>query len=281
MSLIKHLLEKSPLRYQVVRCAESLDPNRIADQDEEEANMVKFKHLTSKLASVGVISATKANKAYDEYRMFMKNVVLRNREQFKEFHKYEDRLDEFYHKYAGSNDFSSMFEVCQIICVLFHGQAHIERGFKTNSDLLKDNLGAVTLVNLRTVHEFMSVNGYKPYNVPFTHDLIKNVRKARSRYGVFLEEERAKKMLDEKELKRKVVADEIDAVRKKKGVYEAVIKKNKDDADSLCLEAELKQDLRLLSQANSLRNANIEKIKLIDELKKMELDLIKRRDGIV
>ena len=128
----------------------------------------------------------------------------------------------------------------------------------------------------------MSVNGYKPHNVPFAHELIKNVRKARSRYTLYLgEEESAKKVLESKDLKRKVVNEEIAAVRKKKACYEDVIKKNDADADKLSKDAEDKQDFSLLSQSNSLRKANVEKRQQIDELEKMEADLIARRDGIV
>ena len=44
---------------------------------------------------------------------------------------------------------------------------------------------------------------------------------------------------------------------------------------------EEKRDFSLLSQANDLRRANLEKQKLIIDLEKMEAELIGRRDSIV
>ena len=74
---------------------------------------------------------------------------------------------------------------------------------------------------------------------------------------------------------------ELDEIRKKKVCYENVIKQNTKDADRISEEAENNQDFALLSQSNSLRKANLEKLKLIEELKKIEADLIARRDSIV
>ena len=63
--------------------------------------------------------------------------------------------------------------------------------------------------------------------------------------------------------------------------YEDVIKQNVKDADKISVEAEEKQDFKLLSQSNSLRVANAEKVNLICELKKIEAELISRRDSIL
>ena len=53
------------------------------------------------------------------------------------------------------------------------------------------------------------------------------------------------------------------------------------DADKISNEAEEKQDFTLLSQSNTLRKANLEEQKLIDELKKIEAELIAKRDIIL
>ena len=75
------------------------------------------------------------------------------------------------------------------------------------------------------------------------------------------------------------MCEELVEVRKKKACYDEVIRQNTKDADRICIEAEEKHDFILLSQSS--RNANVEKQKQIDELKKMEADLILRRDSIV
>ena len=166
----------------------------------------------------------------------------------------------------------------EIVFILFHGQAHIERGFRDNRDFVADNQKVLSLVSLRIVHEYMLANSFEPHNIPFTHEMVKNVKSARSRYQEYLDEQTKHKQLNAKELKRKIVCDELIEVRKKKACYEDCIKQNTKDADRIGAEAEEKQDFALLSQSNSLRKANIEKQNLIDELKKMEAELIARRD---
>ena len=138
----------------------------------------------------------------------------------------------------------------------------------------------LSLVNLRVVHEHMVVNGYEPHTIPFSHELVKSVKCARTRYQQHLDQESATKQLNSQELKRKIVGEELAEVRKKKACYEEVIKQNRKDADKISDEAEEKQDFSLLSQSNSLRKANLEKMKLIDELKKIEAELVIRRDSI-
>lgn len=280
-SIVNHMLEKSPLRRQIVRCASSLDPCLMADKDEQESSSLKFSHLVVRLARVGQISDSVANKAFEEYKVFLKDVVVKHRREFQEFDKFADRVDSFLHRFMSVGDFKNLFLVCQLISVLFHGQAHIERGFKTNKDFLKDNLKELSLVNLRMVHEHMSVHGYEPHNIPISHDLMKSMRNARARYHRYLEEQTSTKKLNSKELKRKVVSDEIVEVRRKKACYEDVIKQNAIDADRISNEAEEKQDFSLLSQSNSLRKANIEKQRLIADLARIEGELIARRDSIV
>ena len=127
----------------------------------------------------------------------------------------------------------------------------------------------------------MLVNSYEPHNVPFTHEMVKSVKKARSRYQPYLDEQTTTKQLNAKELKRKIVCNELIEVRKKKACYEDVIKRNTKDADKISNEAEEKQDFTLLSQSNTLRMANLEKQKVIDELKKIEAELIAKQDSIL
>ena len=126
----------------------------------------------------------------------------------------------------------------------------------------------------------MAVNGYAPHDIPFSYDLVKSIRCAHTRYQQNLEKQSATKQLNARELKRKVVCDELAEVRKKKACYEEVIKQNTKDADRISSEAEEKQVFALLSQSNSLRKANLEKQKQMDELKKIEVMLISRRDSI-
>ena len=114
-----------------------------------------------------------------------------------------------------------------------------------------------------------------------SHTTSSSLKSARSRYEQYLDEMAKTKTLNQKELKRKIICDEISEVRKKKSCYEDAIKRNIEEADRISIEAEGKNDFTLLSQANDLRKANKEKKTLVDDLEKMEANLISRRDGVV
>ena len=65
--------------------------------------------------------------------------------------------------------------------------------------------------------------------------------------------------MTQKELKRKIVSEELAEIRKKKMAFEESIQRNVADADWISQEAEVKRDFTLLSQANDLRKANLKK----------------------
>ena len=127
----------------------------------------------------------------------------------------------------------------------------------------------------------MATNSVDSFSIPITQEMVKSVKAARSRYEVYLYKQTQAKTVNTKELKRKIICDEIVAVRQKKACYEECIKRNALDADKISNKAEEKRNFSLLSQANDLRRANLEKQKLIIDLEKMEAELIGRRDRTV
>ena len=77
-------------------------------------------------------------------------------------------------------------------------------------------------------------------------------------------------------LKRKIVSDKITDVQKKKAHLEESINDLMKDADKLAFEAETKNDLKLLGRSNDLRKINRTKKKELDDLKKIEHELLLR-----
>ena len=67
-SIVKHMLEKSPIRRQIVRRASSLDPTIISNKDAQESCKLKFSTLCEKLAQLQRIPASLADRANEEYK---------------------------------------------------------------------------------------------------------------------------------------------------------------------------------------------------------------------
>ena len=75
-------------------------------------------------------------------------------------------------------------------------------------------------------------------------------------------------------LKRKILSDEITDVQKKKVRLQESINDLIKDADKLAFEAETKNDLKLLGRSNDLRKISRTKKKELDDVKKIEHELL-------
>ena len=83
----------------------------------------------------------------------------------------------------------------QIVFVLSHGQADVERGFSFNKAPLETNMSEMTVVSKRTIKDHMYTFNLKPYEVDCNKDLMLSVSFANSKYKFYLENEKKHKQL--------------------------------------------------------------------------------------
>ena len=114
-----------------------------------------------------------------------------------------------------------------------------------------------------------------------TPKMIKSVSSARSRYMESLEAARTEKKTTERDMKRKVIDDEIDEVRKKKSRIQESIDDLIKDADQLALRAEQVSSFKDLGRSNDLRKTASLKKTEIEECLKIEQSLILRKESII
>ena len=94
--------------------------------------------------------------------------------------------------------YESLSQVIKCILVLFNGQSQVEQGFSVNKALMNDNMQEKTVINRRSVKDFLQTNKLKPYEVKITKDLKNAVLFAREHYRAWLE----KKKRDDIDLER-------------------------------------------------------------------------------
>lgn len=92
---------------------------------------------------------------------------------------------------------------CQKLLLLSHGQASVERGFSVNKEVETDNMHEETMVAHRLVCDYVDLHGGVT-KVPLTKELLVSVGEARSRYCVFLDQQRARKEGEARTQKRKL-----------------------------------------------------------------------------
>ena len=128
-------------------------------------------------------------EACDEIHTQFKGFVLKMKQnhlaEVLNFIMNTDRLDEFYWKYIKD---AMVWEIFRNIFMLLHGQAAVKRGFSVNSKLLVENLQENTLVVCRFVYSSVKSDSNHFSELFFTPRLKGNVRAARMRYQLYLEE---------------------------------------------------------------------------------------------
>ena len=122
--------------------------------------------------------------------------------------------------------FPALWDVVRKVCVMFHGNAAVERGFSVNKALMVPNLQNDSLIAQRLVYDMVRQSG-GVLNVPLTKDLLNSVKLASSRRKLKLTmnaETESKKL--EASRKRKEINSQLKEVEDKR-------RKFLDDASAL------------------------------------------------
>ena len=170
-----------------------------------------------------------------------------------------DRLDDFFFtKLDVGKKYPELSKVVIIILTLSHGQADIERGFSQNKTVLQQNIKEDSISSKRIIKDHMLANKLQPHSIEITNELRKSVRAARTRYAVYLEEEKKKNESLKTESAKKIIDREIKEVRSKITEKNETCKTLDEKFVSLVEEAEKKKDINLVVQANALKRKNEE-----------------------
>ena len=154
-----------------------------------------FEKLLTKLGEYKKIKRSVADQIKFAFSHFMSTLVKENRDEILTFWKETDWLDEFFRRCIGSKDqFKSLRKLFQIVLILSHGQAQMERGFTINKQLLDDNMCSETLVAQRIVHDHMLSHNIKPYQIEISSRMMELAKNARKSYFLELKEKGLKKL---------------------------------------------------------------------------------------
>ena len=93
------MTEKSPISYQIVHFASSMDPVYIANENTIENCTLRFSKLIEKLVYLKGITSKVGDDATKQFMKMISEVVPKYKDKFLEFNKYEHRLDTFFHSF--------------------------------------------------------------------------------------------------------------------------------------------------------------------------------------
>lgn len=198
-------------------------------------------------------------------------------EEFLSFPQMQKRLDVFLCSFL--RNYQELFDFCQKLLILSHGQATVERGFSVNKEIETCNMQEDTLVAQRLLCDYVTRHGGVT-KVPLTKELLSSVASARTRYRLYLETERKKKESLAQGQKRKAAEDYLEELKKRRNTMQTVAESLSRDADKIAEEAEGKAGSKmaqLITKSNALRRASKEKSA---ELKNIEEEILAKGEEL-
>jgi len=180
------IVERSPLKYHLVRYAASVAPASVLQagtvNERNFAGLVECIGLVECLYTSQNITATVADTAKMQYSKLINVAQTEMKTLFENFVPGTTRLDEFnFNRLDNQREYAELWRVIKLILILSHGNAAVESGFSVNGDMLVENLHESSLVAQKTVFDSISYAG-GVFGVSVDKRMMQYVRGARSRY---------------------------------------------------------------------------------------------------
>ena len=138
INVCKKVLEKSPIKYPLVRTAIWLDPTLVASQPTKCKTTLSM--CLQLLADAGHVIPNQCDTILREFQQLVDNSKTEESlPQFASFNSDTDRLDKFYYDLEGVPQYTRLWSVIKLMLTLSHGQATVERGFSVNKELSVEN----------------------------------------------------------------------------------------------------------------------------------------------
>ena len=267
VAMLKKMLAKSPLQFEVVTAVSCFDPRKLATDPSgcaENLALLLKRMLRAKLLQRSII----CESVEQQFHKFCDEVA--HDDDFRGFDQDENRVDTLYaSKLQGKKEFKELWSVVQMALLLSHGQASVERGFSVNKETLQDNqMEASVVANGIICDAVRDCGGIQ--NVNISKEMMSYVKNARMKYRRELEAKKEKEKDEEKGRKRKAMEDELGQMKKKTKMIQNIIDEFEEKSDGLLKDAESQgpqKMAKMLTEALALREKRTQKQNQLKELK--------------
>ncbi|XP_070176232.1 uncharacterized protein [Littorina saxatilis] len=271
--VVTKILEKSPLRYSLVRNLAWLKPDVVLNNKKKAEQQLH--NCLDGMAEIKRVDVLLGDSIIDQYKEFATEMV--GNAELRDFDSQTGRLDSLYFSLlALRKEWKDLWCVIRELLMLSHGQASVERGFSVNKEIMTDNMKGRTLVAQRHVTDHIAnVGGAE--KVMLSKKLLYNAASARQRYSEYLEEEKEKKKNETHVQKRKADMDEIQTLQAKKRKIEDCVADLLKSADAFAEKAEHTQNFNFIAKSNALRKSAKTKK---DEVASLEKEIHQKLDNL-
>lgn len=220
VAVVTKLLDKSPLKYRLVKGLTSLNPHIIYQQP--SLGQTRMEYVLEALHEANRITENVADRAKAQYISLCCESKEALETKFKEYISISDDsmgLDIFFADILAENkQYSELWQVIKLCLILSHGNAAVESGFSINKSMLVENMHEESIIAQRQVYDSILYYGGVRC-VPINHRMLLSVRCAHKKYQDYLEKTRLKvKEEDRKKAEKRRISDEIRKLEDEKKV---------------------------------------------------------------
>ena len=163
------------------------------------------------------------------------------------------------------SDYSEFCNILELVLVLSHGQADIERGFSLNENLLKQNMEALTITSRRIITDYLLCNETKINTCTIPSKMLESVQLSRQKYEVYLQENKSKIKQDEKRKQISLIEEDIGRISERIELVYKTVSLLYDKLMLLVEKAENDNNMSFISKANAMkRESSVKKKELAD-----------------
>eukprot|EP00117_Sycon_ciliatum_P028802 scpid49770/ scgid23067/ len=160
LHIIQKVLEKSPLRYQLVRTLQWLAPAMICGDDTASA-CARLNIALKLLVDAHVVAVNRCDDVLRQYKDFCRSAAMDD--SLVSFTPGDDLLDTcLFNALADKPQYSDLWPVVRKLLLLSHRQASVERGFSINKEVTVENQAEHSLTAPRLTSDHLnSVGGVR------------------------------------------------------------------------------------------------------------------------
>lgn len=174
--LYSKLIEKLPFNNDVVKGASCLTPEIMLDSKKNES---RIKVILQQFVEYNILEAEVADSVKRDYLSICNDhLIIR----YLKTYRNGDELDKFLFEMNEIHSLSrDLVEFIKIVCVLFHGQAAVERSFSENKEFLVANLTEESLIAQRHIFNHMKALKFDFQKLDITASMIQYVKNSSSK----------------------------------------------------------------------------------------------------
>ncbi|GBN85658.1 hypothetical protein AVEN_88561-1 [Araneus ventricosus] len=127
-------------------------------------------HILNSMVEAKYVDENVCDEILMEFDDYLDNVALKHSD-FSEFFPEDSRVDEFFYETVNTSKYRNLWKVGEMLLLLSHGQATVEKGFSINKKVEVENMKELLYVSQRLICDYINSTGGSIHNIKITNIL--------------------------------------------------------------------------------------------------------------